>query len=107
MRFGNRIHVLSNKYVNEILLKYQNKNGELKKELLPIRIKEHPELDNYPLLNDKYHKNFKHVIGVCQWLIVAFRFNLFYAVSSLSILLTSLRVGHLDLSISIFGYMKK
>ena len=87
MRFGNRIHVLSNKYVNEILLKYQNKNGELKKELLPIRIKEHPELDNYPLLNDKDHKNFEHVIGVCQWLIVAVIFDLEYAVPSLIILL--------------------
>ena len=87
MRFGSRIHVLSNKYVNEILLKYQNKIGELKKELLPIRIKEHPELDNYPLLNDKDHKNFEHVIGVCQWLIVAVIFDLEYAVPSLIILL--------------------
>ena len=86
---------------------YQKTHGNLKKYLLPMEITEHPEMDDYPFFNEKEHNKFQQIIGVCQWLIVSFRSNLFYAVSSLSILLTSLRVGHLDLSISIFGYMNK
>ena len=36
VRVGNFIHVSSKKYVNEILSKYQNTNGDLKKEVLPM-----------------------------------------------------------------------
>ena len=50
---GNSIHVSSKKYINEILRKYQKTHGDLKKEVIPIRVKEHPELDDSPLLNAK------------------------------------------------------
>ena len=39
VRFGNKIHVSLRKYVNEIMRKYQNKYGDLKKEVHPINSK--------------------------------------------------------------------
>ena len=49
----NCIHVSSKKYVNEIILKYHNKHGDLKKELLPIRFKEQPSLDDSTFFKEK------------------------------------------------------
>ena len=72
-----------------------------------MRVKENPELDYYPLLNDKEHTGFQHIIGVCQWMIVAVGFDLAYAVSKLSSFLDAPRVGHIDLIIRIFCYLKK
>ena len=46
----NKIHVPSNKYSGEILQMYQQKHGDLKKELLSLKLKENPELDKTPLL---------------------------------------------------------
>ena len=56
VQVGNHIHVSSNKYVNEILRKYQKTHGDLKKEVLPMKVKEHHDLDYYPFLNEKDHK---------------------------------------------------
>ena len=77
----NNIHVSSNNYVNKIMYKYQKTHGDLKKEVLPIRVKEHPDMDDFAPLNEKYHKDFQHIIGLCQWLIVADRFDLEYSFS--------------------------
>ena len=52
--------------MNEILCKYNKTRGELKKGVLPIRFKEHPDLDDSPFLNDKYHKYFQHIIVLFQ-----------------------------------------
>ena len=70
--------------MNEIMFKYQKTHCDLKKDVLPMRVKKHPESDDSPFLNEKEHKEFQHIIGVCQWLIVTIRFDLAYDVSSLS-----------------------
>ena len=106
VQVGYRIHVSSKKYLNEIMRKYHNIHGDLKKEVLPMRVKEHPELDDYPFLNYKEHKYFQQIIGVCQWLIFPGIFDLAYYVSSLSRLLDATQVGHTDLARIIFGYFK-
>ena len=107
IQVGYHIQFSSTKYLNGILQKYQKTHGDLKNELLPVRFKEHPELDDYPLLNEKYHKEFQHIIGVCQWLIVAGRFDLAYDISSLSRLSAEPQVGHTELARIIFVYLKK
>ena len=56
VRVENHIHVSSKAYVDKIMCKYQKAHGHLKKEVLPMRVKEHPELDKYPFLNEKEHK---------------------------------------------------
>ena len=72
-----------------------------------MRVMEHPELNDYISLNDKYNKDFQHILGVCKWSIVAGRFDLAYNASSLSKLLAAPRVGHIDLAIMILGYLKE
>ena len=70
-----------------------------------MRVKEHPELDYSPLLNEKDHKDFQHNIGVCKWMIVAGIFDLSYSVSSLGKFLSEPLVGHIELAIRIFSYL--
>ena len=74
-----------NKHAKEILRIYQQKHGYLKKELLPLKVKEHPELYKKPFLDEGSHKELQHIIGVCQWFIVAGGFDLNHAVTSLRI----------------------
>ena len=92
--------------MNEILHKYQKTHGDLKKYVLPMRVKEHPELDDYPFLNEKYHKDFQIIIVVCQCLNISGRFYLSYAVSSLGRFSASPWVGHIELARKIFRYLK-
>ena len=89
------------------MCKYQKTHGDLKKEVLPMTVKEHPELDDSPFLNEKEHNNFQHVIGVCQRLIISVIFDLAYAVTSFSRFLDAPRVCHIDPSRRIFCYLKK
>ena len=70
-----------------------------------MKVKKHPKLDYYPLLNEKYHKDFQHIIRVCQWLIVVVIIDIAYAVSSLCRLLSEPWVNHLNLATGIFGYL--
>ena len=88
-------------------IKYQEKYGSLAKENLPLKPKIKPELDNSPLVDETKHKEYQHIIGVCQWLIVAGRFDLTHAISSLSRFAAAPREGHLELARKVFGYLKK
>ena len=56
VKIGNKIHVYSKDYVKEIFRRYQKKHGYLKKELLPLKLKERPELYKTPVLYEKGHK---------------------------------------------------
>ena len=104
---GTRLHISTKSYVKEILHKYQEKYDSLAKENLPIRPVERPELDETPTLDIEQHKEYQHIVGVCQWLIVSGRFDIMYAVSSLSRFLAAPQEGHLVLARKLFGYLKK
>ena len=105
VQVGNNIHTSLKKYSNEVLRTYQKTQGNMKKQVLPMLVKEHPELDDSPILNEKQHKDFHHIIGMCQCLIVAGRFDLSYSVSTLSRFLTAPQVGNIDLTRRIFGFL--
>ena len=49
----NGYHVSSEKYTKEILRRYQDKYGLLRKENVPLSPKEHPELDASAYLDEK------------------------------------------------------
>ena len=53
VQVGNNIQTSLKKYSNEVLCRYQKTHGNLKKEVLPMMVKEHPELDDPPILNEK------------------------------------------------------
>lgn len=101
------LHVSSKKYIKEILRRYQEKFGTIPKQNIPIPTKSHPELDDSPFLDIIGHKEYQHIVGVCQWLVVAGRMDINYAVSSLSRFAAAPRHGHLDLARHLLGYLKK
>jgi hypothetical protein len=104
---GKYLHVSSKKYVQGILRRFQLKYGDIRKENVPMSPKLHPELDDSDSLGPDAHKQYQHIIGVCQWLLVAGRFDINYAVSSLSRFASAPRAGHLELARKIFGYLRK
>ena len=106
-RVNSRLHVSSAKYVQEMLRKYQDDHGVLKKYPTPMQTGTHPEEDDSSLLELPQIREYQHIIGVCQWLIVAGRFVLCYSVSSLSRFCAYPRTGHLAAARQILGYLKK
>eukprot|EP00957_Ditylum_brightwellii_P178420 13590377-Ditylum_brightwellii.AAC.1 len=81
---------------NRIFRKYQEKYGSVTKENLPIKPTARPE-----------HKEYQHIIGVGQWLVVSGRYDIMYAVSSLSRFSAAPIEGHLELARKLIGYLKK
>ena len=107
MKKGNKFHISSSRYIKEVIRKYQEIHGSLRQETVPMRPGVHPETDDSSLLEPEQVKEFQHIIGVCQWLIVAGRFDISYAISSLSRFSSAPREGHLMLARKVFGYLKK
>ena len=68
---------------------------------------DHPEEDDTPFLNEEGITQFQSIIGVCQWIQLAGRFDITFAVSSLSRFAARPREGHLKRAIKIYGYLKK
>jgi len=95
-------------FIKEAIRKYEKKhNFTLKKENTPMPTDAHPEQDQSELLGTKDHKDFQHIIGLCQWLIIRGRIDITYATSSLSRFSTCPREGHWALAKRILGYLKK
>jgi hypothetical protein len=101
------MHISTKKYVTEVIRKFRQTYGDIRKESVPMPPKAHPELDDSRLLNHDEVKQFQHIIGVAQWLVVAGRFDINYAVSSLSRFASAPREGHLYLARKLFGYLRK
>ena len=66
-----------------------------------------PELNQTPLLQEADHKQYQHIVGVCQWLIGVGQFDICYAVNSLSRFSMTPREGHLKLARELMGYLRK
>ena len=107
IRKNKTIKVHSKKYVTEIIKRYEKQYGSLKKHNVPSIPNDHPELDDSPLLDEKERRHYQSNIGICQWICTAGRFDIAFAVSSLSRFSHSPREGHLERSEKILGYLKK
>ena len=81
--------------------------GKLWEHKNPLPAKVHPELDKSPLLNDQGLKLYQTLIGMAQWACTIGHLDISFAVSSLSRFSTAPCVGHLQLAIYMFGYLKK
>ena len=107
IRKNKTIKVHSKKYITEIIRRYEKQYGTLKKHNVPSTPSDHPELDDTPLLNEEGRRHYQSNIGICQWICTAGRFDIAFAVSSLSRFSHSPREGHLDRTEKILGYLKK
>jgi hypothetical protein len=84
--------------VTKVLRRFQPHHGDIRKKNIPMSPKAHPELAEAPPLDLDGVKQYQHIIGVCQWFVVAGRFDIAYAVSSLSRFSLMPRIGHLELA---------
>ena len=106
MRKNGTMKISSKKYITEIIRRYEIKYGTLKKQNVPAKPDDHPELDESPLLNEEGIRHYQSNIGICQWILTAGRFDIAFAVSSLSRFAHQPRQGHLERSEKILGYLK-
>ena len=67
----------------------------------------HPELDTTELLDEDGIRQYQKIVGIGQWLVVAGRFDINFAISSLSRYAAAPRKGHLALAEDVLGYLKK
>jgi Reverse transcriptase (RNA-dependent DNA polymerase) len=95
---GKGIHISSKKYATKVLRRFQAQHGDIRKKNIPMSPKAHPELAEAPPLDLDGVKQYHHIIGVCQWFVVTGRFDIAYAVSSLSRFSSMPRIGHLELA---------
>ena len=103
-----RYRVGSTTYVKECLAKVERTHGILPKHKTPLPPKDcHPELDESPLLDLKRHRQYQALLGMGQWLVTIGRFDLCFAMSSLSRFGNCPRETHLTLLLHVFGYLKK
>ena len=95
-------------YCKEVIRKYEEKHKlTIKKANIPISVNAQPEMDTSDILDENGHREFQHIIGVGQWLVIWGRIDITYAISSLSRFATCPREGHLGLARQILGYLKK
>ena len=107
IRKNKTIKVHSKKYITEIIRRYEKQYGILKKQNVPASPNDHPELDDTPILDEIGRRHYQSNIGICQWICTAGRFDISFAVSSLSRFSQSPREGHLERTEKILGYLKK
>ena len=67
----------------------------------------HPELDDSPLLTAEEHSKFRSLVGCANWLVTLGRFDIAYAVNTLSRFSMAPRQGHQQAMMRVFGYLKK
>ena len=101
------IKISLEKYIKEVVRRFENKHGTLRKENVPSSPGDHPENDDSALLDEEGITDFQSVVGVCQWISIAARMDITLAVSSISRFASKPREGHMRRALKIIGYLKK
>ena len=101
------IKISMEKYIKEVIRRFENKHGTLRKENSPHASNDHPELDDSPLLDSQGITDYQSIIGVCQWISISARMDITFAVSSMSRFASKPREGHMKRALRILGYLKK
>ncbi len=98
----------SKTYAAEAIRKVEEQMGVIPKANTPLPPKDcHPEMDESPLLGESDHRLFQMLVGMGNWLVVLGRFDLAFAMCSLSRFNACPREGHLILAKRVFSYLKK
>ena len=100
--------ISSETYIRNVTEKFESLlNTPFKMMKTPMNESYHPELEESPLLNSEDHTLFCALIGSANWMITLGRFDIAYAISSLSRFSMAPRKGHLEALYRVFGYLKK
>ena len=74
---------------------------------IPFATDYHAELDDSALLSPRDMTKYRSLLGSANWMITLGRFDIHYAVSTLSQYCCAPRLGHLRALQQVFGYLKK
>ena len=102
-----RVKVSCEKYIREILRKYEGKYGTLSKENVPSNPNLHLELDTSPLLDDIGVELYQRIMGQCQWALNCGRMDISQAVASLNRFQVAPRKKHMQEAWKVLGFLKK
>lgn len=78
------MHLSCKSYIKEVIRKYEKEHGTLKKQPSPMSTEIHPETDQSEFLDEKQHRQYQKIIGICQWICQNGRIDVMFATSSLS-----------------------
>ena len=95
-------------YITNLLPKLAETCGfqQFHKYKIPFSEDYHPELDNSDLLDAKNITLYKSLLGSANWIITLGRFDIAYAVNTLSRYSMAPREGHLKALQKVFGYLR-
>ena len=67
----------------------------------------HPELDDSPLVPPEKISLYQSLLGSANWIITLGRFDINYAINTLSRYSMATREGHIQAMHRVFGYLRK
>ena len=96
-------------YVRECLKNTASILGKpaLGKSNVPMKSGSHPECDTSTQLDSGGHNKYQQLVGIGVWLVLIGRFDIGYAVTSLSRFSACPRVNHLLAIAKVFDYLNK
>jgi hypothetical protein len=95
-------------YIVKMLGNYKQDYGEepMKKKA-PLPEGDHPELDDTEELDDAGRTQYQSMIGCLQWCVTLGRYDIAYAVMTMSRFRVAPRVGHLERLKQVYGYLRE
>jgi hypothetical protein len=95
-------------YIKNSIEKFERMFGGLLKESkFPMIEGSHPESDTSTLLSSEMATQYRAVIGSLNWVVILGRFDVMYATNTLARFSMAPRLGHLEATKRILGYLKK
>ena len=95
-------------YIKNAIEKFERMfGGELRESRFPMHEGSHPEMDESDYLPPEMATKFRAVIGSLNWVGILGRFDVLYATNTLARFSMAPRLGHLESSKRILGYLKK
>ena len=96
-------------YIKQVAPKLAETVGktEFHKARVPMDPDYYPELDESEFLNPQGISHYRSFIGSANWVVTLGRFDICYALSSLSRYMMAPRKGHLDAMMKLFGYLRR
>ena len=79
----------------------------MRKDKLPFRPGDHPELYSIPLLCEAQHRLYQQLVDMAEWAVQIGSFDIRYALTSLNRFLAAPREVHLSRLVKIFVYFSK
>jgi hypothetical protein len=108
MKLGIKTALSATTYINNSVEKFERMfEGTIKESRFPMLEGLHPESDTSTLLNPTMATQYRAIIGSLNWVVILGRFDVMYATNTLARFSMAPRLGHLEATKRILGYLKK